>query len=254
MRKIIIRGLILIMCVSGFMMVRRNLVLKKEELEYSRIQEDMLEEASKIGKEVVMYTKEQPVIKETEGSEDQEPDASVYEAPQTLLDEMAAYPDCIGWIDIEDTNVHYPIMQNESNEYYLHRDKEGKDSVSGCIYMDANHDIHMKGLHAIYGHHMKNGTMFKDITKFTDTSFMKEHQKITLMTADRAIRLNPIYCYAGMADGTYRQVLRSHGQVIQFIMEHTGIEIDTDDLYVLITCSYGGTDERTYLYCVPDKE
>lgn len=36
-------------------------------------------------------------------------------------------------------------------------------------------------------------------------------------------------------------------------MNHTGMEVNTDDLYVLVTCSYGSTDERTYLYCVPDE-
>ena len=217
MRKIMITVLVLFMCVSGFMMVRRSLELRKEELEYTQIQEDMLEEVSRIAEEAVKYTEEQAVMQETGRSESQKSDMPAYEAPQTLMDEMAAYPDCIGWIDIEDTNVHYPIMQNKDNEYYLHRDKEGKDSVSGCIYMDSNHDIRMKGLHVIYGHYMKNGTMFKDITKFTDASFMEDHQKITIMTADREIKMRPVYCYAGKADGTYRQVLGSHGQVIQYL-------------------------------------
>lgn len=238
LRKIVIVILAAIMCVSGFLMVHRNLELKKEELKYARLQESMLETAAN-------------VAEETEGREEEDP---AYEPPQALLDIMAEYPDCIGWIDIEGTNVHYPVMQNEDNEHYLHRDMDGNDSVSGCIYMDSEHDISAKGLHTIYGHHMKNGSMFKDIVKFKDTGFMEEHQSVVILTADRKIRLKPVYCYAGKADGTYRQVLKSHGQMIQFIMEHIGQEINADDLYVLVTCSYGSADERIYLYCVPDRE
>lgn len=251
-RKMMILVLAAIMCVSGAMMVKRNLELKKEALEYSKLQEKMKKE--KEAAEAAAYVPEQADLPESdEKAVDGETDeASAYEAPQALLDTMAAYPDCIGWIDIEDTKVHYPVMQNEDNEYYLHRDMEGQDSVSGCIYMDSNHSIREKGLHTIYGHHMKNGSMFKDVARFADSAYMEGHQQITISTADREIRLKPVCCYAGKADGTYRQVLETHGQVVQFIMDHTSMEINTDDLYVLVTCSYGSTDERTYLYCVPD--
>lgn len=67
------------------------------------------------------------------------------------------------------------------------------------------------------------------------------------------IASKPYLSLSGKADGTYRQTLSTHGQVVQFIMDHTGMEVNTDDLYVLVTCSYGSTDERTYLYCVPEE-
>jgi len=253
LRKAMIMILVSIMCVSWFMMAQRDLELKREEEEYARIQEEMAREAV----ETARYEAQQTTQKEEEDTDSLAKEfekASAYEAPQALLDTMAAYHDCIGYIDIEDTNIHYPVMQNEDNEYYLHRDADGKDSISGCIYMDSNHDIREKGLHTIYGHHMKNGSMFRDVVKFADPAYMEAHQEITILTADREIRLKPVYCYAGKADGTYRQVLETHGQVVRFIMDHTGMEINTDDLYVLVTCSYGSVDERTYLYCVPDAD
>lgn len=187
---------------------------------------------------------------EEDGDEPTEP---AYEPSGQLTALMEQYPDCIGYISIEGTKISYPIMQNEDNEYYLHRDMEGKKSVGGCIYMDSNHDIHEKGLHVIYGHHMRNGSMFRDVARFTDASYLAEHQSITIQASDREVRLKPVYCYAGKADGTYRNVLENHGQVIDFIKSHTGLDIDADDLYVLVTCSYGSQDERTYLYCVPEQ-
>lgn len=256
LRKAMIILLAGIMCVSGLLMVRRNLELKKEAMEFAKLQEEMAKEAeSYAAQQMEQQKEEQAQAPDAEPAGEQETGAGpTYEAPQILLDEMEAHPDCIGYIDIEDTNVHYPVMQNADNEYYLHRDVDGKDSISGCIYMDSNHDISAKGLHVIYGHHMKNGTMFKDIARFADPSYMEVHQDIRIWAKNREICLKPVYCYAGKADGTYRQILTSHGQVVQFIMDHTGMEINTDSLYVLVTCSYGSTDERTYLYCVPEKD
>lgn len=250
LRKVMIVVLAGIMCVSGFLMVRRDLKLRKEAEEFARLREER-ESYSTQQMEWLEEQAQDPTQGQGEGQETEA--GSVYEAPQFLLDEMEKHPGCIGYIDIEGTNVHYPVMQDEDNEYYLHRDADGKESISGCIYMDSNHDINAKGLHTIYGHHMKNGSMFKDIVKFTDSSYMEEHQDIRILAADREIRLRPVYCYAGKADGTYRQKLETHGQVVQFIMDHTDEEINTDDLYVLVTCSYGSADERTYLYCVPEE-
>ena len=257
LRKILIAVLACVMYVSGFLMIRRDLVLTGEEGKFARLQEKMAKQVS----ENAEYAAQRTVPPEKQGERDdtniqgqETGDSPAYEVPQALSGMMASYPDCIGWIDIEDTNVHYPVMQNAYNEYYLHRDVNGEESISGCIYMDANHDINGKGLHTIYGHHMKNGSMFKDVARFADPVYMEEHQQVAILTMDREIRLKPAYCYTGKADGTYRRALRTHGQVIRFIMEHTGLEINTDDLYVLVTCSYGSADERTYLYCIPDVE
>ena len=232
-----------IMCVSGLMIVHRSVKLHNEEREYETLR------AAIMKPEKVEETRETDApLEKAEAQEVTEP---AFVAPQELLDAMSQYPDMIRWITIENTEVDLPIMQNEDNEYYLHRDFKGNDAISGSIYMDANHDISEKGLHSIYGHHMRDGSMFKDVSKFINTSYMEAHQNITIMTVEKELHLKPVYCYAAKADGTYRQVVTSHAQVVQFIMDHTGLEIDTDDLYVLITCSYGSADERTYLYCVP---
>lgn len=249
MMLIVVCGLI--MCISGFMIFRRSFELRKEQAAYDALSAGMTKAETAAEPE----TYSEPVEVETEVPAETDPAETepAFETPQALLDAMELYPDMIGWITIEDTKVDYPIMQNEDNEYYLHRNFMGEEAVAGAIYMDANHDISEKGLHAIYGHHMKNGSMFKDVSKYIDASYMEQHQNITIMTAQKELHLKPVYCYAGKADGTYRQVLTSRGQLVQFILDHTGLEINTDDLYVLITCSYGSADERTYLYCVPEE-
>ena len=244
MKKMIMILLVAIMAISGTMIIKKNLRLKQEAQDFAAIQAAMSET------ETVPETQPEPAKEE---KDEDEPTELAYEPSEQLIALMEQYPDCIGYISIEGTKISYPIMQNEDNEYYLHRDMEGKKSVGGCIYMDSNHDIHEKGLHVVYGHHMKNGSMFRDVARFTDATYFAEHQNITIQASDKELRLRPVYCYAGKADGTYRNVLENHGQVIDFIKSHTGLDVDADDLYVLVTCSYGSQDERTYLYCVPEQ-
>lgn len=237
--------LAIIMVVSGVMVVKKQLSLKKEAEQYQAIQKAMTETVAET-ESVVDETPEETLADETVPE-------TVYEPSAELTTLMETYPDCIGYISIEGTKVSYPIMQNADNEYYLHRDMAGKKAVGGCIYMDSNHDIREKGLHVIYGHHMRNGSMFRDVARFTDASYMAEHQSVVIQTDEKELKLKPVYCYAGKADGSYRDRLENHGQVIDFIKSHTGLDIDADDLYVLVTCSYGSQDERTYLYCVPEE-
>lgn len=244
LKKMTMVLLIAIMAISGTMIIKKNLRLKQEAQEFAAIQAAMSET------ETVPETQPEPAKEE---KDEDEPTELAYEPSEQLIALMEQYPDCIGYISIEGTKISYPIMQNEDNEYYLHRDMAGEKSVGGCIYMDSNHDIHEKGLHVVYGHHMKNGSMFRDVARFTDATYFAEHQNITIQASDKELRLRPVYCYAGKADGTYRNVLENHGQVIDFIKSHTGLDIDADDLYVLVTCSYGSQDERTYLYCVPEQ-
>ncbi len=187
----------------------------------------------------------------------EEPDADQQTSAPIQVDFdalRAENADVVGWIYCEGTPIDYPVVQCADNDYYLHRSYDGSYSASGAIFTDANNRAGFVDCNTIiYGHHMKNGSMFRDIARFADPAYMDAHQDIRIWTKDQDIRLKPVYCYAGKADGTYRQALDTHGQVVQFIMDHTGMEINTDDLYVLVTCSYGSTDERTYLYCVPDE-
>ena len=242
MRKILIIIFTIIMVVSGVMSILRYRELNSEQNSFEEIQEEMSMEATEASTEVSTTQAKETVPVETEPA---------YEPPAALKTLMEEYPECIGWLKIDDTKVDYPIMQNEDNEYYLHRDMDGNDSNSGCIYLDSNHDINDKGLHVIYGHHMKNGTMFKDVYRYVDDSYLESHQNITITTDQMELKLRPVYRYTDVADGTYRMKLKTHGQVIEFIKNHTGQEINTDNLFVLVTCEYTHQNGRLYLYCVP---
>ena len=173
-----------------------------------------------------------------------------YQPPQGLQDLMEANSAVIGWLQIGDTNIDYPIVQNrEDNEWFLHRDIDGNESRPGSIYMDSMHDINVEGMHIIYGHHMKNGTMFKDIYRFLDVEYMEEHQDITIWTDRREIRLEPLYCYSGKEDSTYHLDLDTQEKLEAFLLKKTDMHISAKDVFVFITCSYKQKDGRCYLIC-----
>ena len=116
-----------------------------------------------------------------------EPSAEPTEQPaaerniQALIAENA---DCIGWLSIDSTNISYPVMHTPSDpQKYLHRNFYGKYSQSGVPFLDGRCDIQSTNL-IIYGHNMKNGTMFADLKKYVDKDFLSAHRTVKFETAD----------------------------------------------------------------------
>src|SRR5699024_9321455 len=80
--------------------------------------------------------------------------------------------DVVGWITIDDTQVDYPILHSSDNIEYLTENYYGNQSRAGSIFMDFRNDITSSNLNTvIYGHRMKDGSMFQQLTKFLDQEF-----------------------------------------------------------------------------------
>lgn len=91
--------------------------------------------------------------------------------------------DCVGWIYIEGTNINYPVAQHSDNSYYLNHLFDGKANNTGCIFLDARNASDYSDKNSIlYGHHMKNGSMFRDLVKYKKQAFYDEHSVALLMT------------------------------------------------------------------------
>lgn len=100
---------------------------------------------------------------------------------QALIAENA---DCIGWLSVDGTNISYPVMHTPSDpQKYLRRNFYGKYSQSGVPFLDGRCDLQSSNL-IIYGHNMKNGTMFSDLKKYLNTDFLNSHRAVRLETAD----------------------------------------------------------------------
>lgn len=116
-----------------------------------------------------------------------EPSAEPTEQPaaeRNIQALIAENSDCIGWLSIDGTNISYPVMHTpEEPQKYLRRNFYGKYSQSGVPFLDGRCSTDGGNL-IIYGHNMKNGTMFADLKKYLNTDFLNTHRTVGLETAD----------------------------------------------------------------------
>ena len=97
---------------------------------------------------------------------------------------IAVNGDCIGWLSIDGTSISYPVMYTPSEpQKYLRRSFYGQYSQSGVPFLDGRCST-VGGNLIIYGHNMKNGTMFSDLKKYLNTDFLNAHRTVRLETAD----------------------------------------------------------------------
>jgi len=85
----------------------------------------------------------------------------------------------IGWLKIDDTNIDYPVMQTENNEYYLDHNFNQEYDKNGSLFLDKDCDVINPNTNMIiYGHHMKSGKMFGNLNYYSKESYYKEHPRI----------------------------------------------------------------------------
>ena len=91
----------------------------------------------------------------------------------------------VGWITIEGTAIDYPFLQAEDNNYYLDHDCNNHSSVQGSIFLDYRIKKNIEDKHIIlYGHNMKDGTMFHDLNMYKEESFLKDHKYVNIYDPD----------------------------------------------------------------------
>ena len=91
--------------------------------------------------------------------------------------------DIVGWIEIEGTNINYPVLQGRNNEYYLTHDYKREYISTGSIFLDKDYDFSLPSSNfLIYGHRNKVGLMFDELIKYESESFYKDHKIIRFTT------------------------------------------------------------------------
>ena len=99
---------------------------------------------------------------------------------------QAKYAGVVGWLTVPNTKIDYPFAQADDNDYYLHADLSGNALQAGTIFMDYRNHADFSDFNTIlYGHHMKNGSMFGTLQNFNSQSFFNTNTTGTIFLADK---------------------------------------------------------------------
>jgi len=109
-----------------------------------------------------------------------------YVSPIDFRELKKINPDIYAWVEIPDTNVNLPVLQHrKDNAYYMHRNINGDRASGGSLYTEDYNSLTFEDrVTVIYGHNMKNRTMFGELKKYSDGEFFKNHGKMTVYLAD----------------------------------------------------------------------
>ncbi len=117
------------------------------------------------------------------------PEPAPAEAPAPLViqerftDLLAQNKDVVGWLNLPHTKVDYPVAKSLNNDYYLHRDLNRKPYDPGTLFMDYRNAGDATNRHTIiYGHNMKNGTMFGTLKLYKKKDFYEANRIFTYST------------------------------------------------------------------------
>lgn len=167
----------------------------------------------------------------------------------------------IGWLEIDGTNIDYPVMQTTNNEYYLDHNYNQEYDKNGSLFLDADCDVVRRNTNLIiYGHHMKSGKMFGDLNKYSSESFCKDHSIIRfdtiyeegtyeVMYVFRSRIYNEdeiVFKYYQFFDASSEREFNSNmNEMAAIALYDTGVTASYgDELLTLSTCDYSETDGR----------
>jgi len=162
--------------------------------------------------------------------------------------------DIVGWLSITETLVDYPVLQSDDNEFYLTRDIEKNDNVNGSIFMDYRNTIETPERHTIlYGHNMKNKTMFASLLNYESRWYFENHPIITFDTLYENRQWQIFSAYFTDTDDKYLQTdfkdAAAFGVFLGTIqnksLHHSDVILsEKDSILTLSTCSTQSSDGR----------
>lgn len=174
--------------------------------------------------------------------------------------------DAAGWIYVEDTRIDYPVMYTPDDpEYYLHRNVDGEYSAAGTPFLGEGSDPENPDTNSliVYGHHMRDGSMFGQLEKFADKDWAQQHP-ITYIDESGTYLYHVIGAWhEDLSHGDYYRYWDNVGALSEeqfdgFVAEveaHSAYKTDVsaeygDKLLTLSTCSYGTAEERFVVVAV----
>lgn len=168
--------------------------------------------------------------------------------------------DVIGWIMQDGTEINFPIVQGEDNEYYLTHLYTGAVNRTGSIFADAGNSPYFTDMCTyLYGHNRKNGSMFASLPNYLDAAYYAAHPTLTIITPYEDYVAEVFACVRESADQeqTWRikQFSRrtEYEDFVQSILDRSQLETGIvpqwgDQLLALCTCTNEVHEERYIVF------
>lgn len=162
-----------------------------------------------------------------------------------------------GWITVENTDIDYPIVQGTDNDFYLKHDFNKNESISGCIFMDYLNDEDNDDNVMLYGHNMRNGSMFSKLQNFKENEFFNQNNKIIIKDEDGSHSYEAFSVYVLKPGDKLGQINYSSkeefNEYIKYIKNKSFYNSDInvekgDKILTLVTCTYEIDDARTIVH------
>jgi sortase B len=170
----------------------------------------------------------------------------------------------VGWVEIPNTAVSYPILKAQNNEYYLNHTWKKDVSSVGAIFMDKQNDPEFGDFHTLlYGHNMKNGSMFGCLRSYRSADYWKSHPAVYVVDKNGVHQYDIFAAYeVGVQEIVYRGDVEQSGLQKQFLdfaarrsVISTGIAPQKDDqILTLSTCTGRGHATRWIIQAVRNDE
>ena len=168
------------------------------------------------------------------------------------------YEDYRGWIKIDNTNINYPIVQGKDNLFYLDKDINKNYLSSGSIFMNyLNHGFNDENT-VLFGHHMRNKTMFAQLNKYKEKEFFYGNNDIVIEVENgKVLKYKVFSAYVTDSKDNYIKTnfddKDQYKEFLEDIKNKSQYKLDidvneNDKIITLSTCSYEFNDARMVVH------
>jgi sortase B len=163
------------------------------------------------------------------------------------------------WIIVTDTAIDYPLVQGEDNNYYISHNYQGEDDIAGAIFYDAYDEPYSKTITIIYGHSMRDGTMFNNLHYFQQDHNRFNNSKLLIHTESGMTTYKPLGYYVTSDDFFYKGLDNKFTKdAVDLIEKKSDYFIQQDEviegthIMALSTCDYSINNGRLIVFYIED--
>ena len=221
-----------------------------------------------IGKYIYnIYTASQ-VSKALENVEiyDENKNELVSENVQRLINLKNENSDIVGWIRVDGTNINYPVLQSENNEYYKTHDYKKNVSGNGSIYVDSAYSFLMPSKNmTIHGVNNNNYVMFSELINYRNEEYMKNHKNIKFIDAENEYNYE-VFALISCDDKKYEEFLKCEDvtneeeflRFKEYIIQNTMLnkeynDFNYNDEFITLVTTNGLLEEKSNILVIAKK-